>query len=95
MGPAQLQALPPLPQGRTCGCGQPVRMSHLEYLGRGQSVPIYTCAGCGLAYRGATGASPPKPPSRSRKRLPDGGHPDNPVLDPGLAAALKNLLDRG
>jgi hypothetical protein len=95
LGPAQLQALPPVPPGRRCGCGQPVRSSHLEYLGRGQSVSIYICAGCGLAYRGAAGATAPKPAPRSRKPLPDGGHPENPVLDPGLAATLKELLDRG
>ena len=95
MGPTQLQALPALPPTRRCGCGQQVRSSHLEYLGRGQSVPIYTCGGCGLAYRGSPGSGAQKTLPRSRKPLPDGGHPENPVLDPTLAARLRELLDQG
>ena len=95
MGPAQLQALPVLPPTRVCTCGNPLALSHVEYLGRGESVPIHRCRGCGLLYRGAPGAGGRQPPRRSRKPLPDGGHPENPVLASDVADRLRELLDRG
>jgi len=64
----------------------------LEYSGRGQSVAIHICPGCGQAYRAAPPAREDQAQKRSRKPLPDGGPPANPVLDPELAARLRELL---
>ncbi|MDA8330692.1 MAG: hypothetical protein M0027_05700 [Candidatus Dormibacteraeota bacterium] len=91
MGPAELAALPQLPRLGRCRCGQTARRSHLEYLGRGQSVAIHLCPGCGQAYRAAPPAREDRAQKRSRKPLPDGGHPENPVLDPDLAARIREL----
>jgi hypothetical protein len=93
VGPSEFQALPPVPALRLCTCGQRTRWSHLEYLGRGRSAPLYVCAGCGRAYRGGTAeGSSQKAEARSRKPLPAGGPPDNPVLDEQAAAKLRALL---
>ncbi|MHB1527396.1 MAG: hypothetical protein ACYDEA_06680 [Candidatus Dormibacteria bacterium] len=93
MGPTELQRLPQLPSSRVCPCGGALRWSHLEYLGSGRTLPLYICAACGLAYRGQAGerAAPAAPPRRQRP-MPDGGHPDNPVLDSALAERLRELL---
>ena len=93
MGPSEFQALPPVPALRLCSCGQRTRWSHLQYLGRGRSSPVYICVGCGRSYRGreAEGALE-QVRSKSRKPLPEGGPPDNPVLDEQVAAKLRRLL---
>jgi hypothetical protein len=93
VGPSEFQALPQVPVLRLCTCGQRTRWGHLQYLGRGRSAPVYVCAGCGRAYRGGVAegiASKAEP--RSRKPLPAGGPPDNPVLDERVAAQLRALL---
>ena len=88
MNREQLLQLPLVPRARVCGCGARVGWSHLEYLGAGRSLPVYVCSGCGLGYRG-DGASAPSPsPRRSRKPLPEGGSPDNPVLDSEIARRI-------
>jgi len=92
VGPEQLQRLPQLPDSRLCSCGGRPRWSHLEYVGRGSSIPIYTCPGCGLAYRGRQGSKPPSPARQSRRPLPDEGSPTNPVLGAELAEKLRQLL---
>jgi len=96
MGPTELQRLPELPRLRVCGCGGQLRWSHLEYLGNGRTVPLYICGACGLAYRGRSGERPARESAaRSRRPLPEGGPPDNPVLDAALAARLRELLGDG
>ena len=93
MGPGEFQGLPPVPSGRLCGCGQRTRWSHLQYLGRGRSAPVYVCAGCGLVYRGPEGDRTRQPvASKSRRPLPQEGAPENPVLGEEAAAQLRQLL---
>ncbi|MGC2191681.1 MAG: hypothetical protein WA751_05055 [Candidatus Dormiibacterota bacterium] len=93
MGPGEFQGLPPLPQGRLCSCGQRTRRSHLQYLGRGRSAPVYMCSGCGLVYRGSEGEGARQPaPPKSHRPLPQEGPPENPVLDDEVAAKLRQLL---
>lgn len=91
MGPSQLAKLPPVPAQRGCGCGGRILWSHREYLGSGRTAGIYICSTCGLAYRGG---EPPRSPSpnRGRRPLPDGGSPQNPVLDEEMGERLKRLL---
>ncbi|MFZ0995110.1 MAG: hypothetical protein WAO09_03900 [Candidatus Dormiibacterota bacterium] len=93
MGPSEFETLPLVPALRLCGCGQRTRWSHLQYLGSGRSAPVHVCIGCGRAFRGgAAEESPRKAAPRSRKPLPAGGPPDNPVLDQQVAAKLRALL---
>ena len=93
MGPSEFQALPRVPALRLCTCGQRTRWSHLQYLGRGGSAPVYVCVGCGRAYRGgAAEGSSQKAVPRSRKPLPAGGPPANPVLDEEVAAKLQEMI---
>ncbi len=94
MGPVEFQGLPPIPAQRLCGCGQRIRWSHLQYLGRGRSGPLYVCAGCGLVYRGREEAGALAPAvARKRRPLPEEGPPLNPVLDEEIAAKLRQLLE--
>jgi hypothetical protein len=88
----ELERLPPLPQPRSCSCGGPLRWSHLDYVGGGRSLAIYTCAVCGSAYRGAPGQRQNQPGPRRQRPMPDEGHPHNPVLDPALAEQLRQAL---
>lgn len=94
MEPGEFQGLPPVPAQRLCGCGHRIRWSHLLYLGRGRSAPLYHCAGCGLVYRGSedTGARMPAV-ARKQRPLPEEGPPANPVLDEEIAAKLRQLLE--
>ncbi|MGH7641425.1 MAG: hypothetical protein ACRENX_00130 [Candidatus Dormibacteria bacterium] len=93
VGPGDFQALPAVPAQRRCSCGQPTRWSHLQYLGRGRSAPVYLCAGCGLVYRGneREGGNSPVP-VKSRRPVPEQGPPENPVLGQELAERLRQLL---
>ena len=95
MNREQLLRLPPVPRTRVCGCGGRVGRSHLEYLGAGRSLPVYVCSGCGLGYRGDGPAAPAEPSHRSRKPLPQGGAPDNPVLDPEIARRILGTQEGG
>ncbi len=93
MGPSEFQGLPPVPPQRLCSCGQRTRWSHLQYLGKGRSAPVYVCAGCGLAYRGREGEGARQPTASQRQRpLPQEGPPENPVFDEQVAAKLRQLL---
>lgn len=93
MGPGEFLSLPPVPPQRVCSCGQRTRWSHLQYLGRGRSAPLYVCAGCGLVYRGREDdGRRESAASKSRQPLPQEGPPENPVLDEELAAKLRQLL---
>ena len=84
-----------MPRTRVCSCGSRVGWSHLEYLGSGRSLAIFRCAACGLAYRGEGAAPAPGSGRQSRKPLPQGGSPENPVLDPEVAERLRHLLGEG
>lgn len=95
MGPTELQQLPELPGPRVCACGGQLRRSHLEYLGSGRNLPIYTCSACGLAYRGRSGERLAPTGARRNRPMPDGGHPANPVIDPALADRLHELMGDG
>jgi len=91
--PGEFETLPLVPALRVCSCGQRTRWSHLQYVGKGRSAAVYICVGCGRAFRGgAAEASARKSEPRSRKPLPTGGPPDNPVLDQEVAAKLRALL---
>jgi hypothetical protein len=93
VGPSDFLRLSEVTPQRICGCGQRVRWSHLQYLGKGRSAPVYVCSGCGLAYRGHDAeAAQERPASRSKRPLPDQGPPDNPVIDEDVAARLRELF---
>ena len=91
----QLLQLPPVPRERVCRCGARVGRSHLEYLGGGRSQPVYVCSGCGLGYRGDGPTAPAASSHRSRKPLPEGGSPENPVLDPEIARRILGRKEGG
>lgn len=88
----QLLGLPPLPEGRVCACGGRLLWSHREYLGSGRTLGVYLCSSCGLAYRGGSGPPAGAGGRRSSKPLPDGGSPENPVLDPEVGERLRRML---
>ncbi len=98
MTPADLARLVRLPEPRTCVCGGAIGWSHTAYAGHGESVGVYTCRHCGLAYRGPLRAR--RDPGRGRRHLPaaaeaPGGPPENPVLDAATAERLRALLQDG
>ncbi|MHB1522886.1 MAG: hypothetical protein ACYCS9_05040 [Candidatus Dormibacteria bacterium] len=95
MNREQLLQLPPVPRERVCRCGARVGRSHLEYLGGGRSLPVYVCSGCGLGYRGDGPTAPAASSHRSRKPLPEGGSPENPVLDPEIARRILGRKEGG
>lgn len=80
------------PAGVRCPrCGATMRLSHLEYAGRGLEAPVRRCPACGEVVRGAARAkqSPSANRSSRRARAPvDEGPPANPVLDPETARRL-------
>ena len=92
MRAGNLERLPPLPEPRSCACGGSLRWSHLEYVGAGRNLAIYTCSLCGSAYRAAPPQRQQQPGTRRQRPMPDGGHPDNPVLDSSLAERLRESL---
>jgi len=77
-------------------CGGELRFSHREYAGRGRSVAILRCIACGGLVRGELGEDSRRspPPSSRRRPMPDGGHPDNYVLDAETADRLLRSLDQ-
>jgi hypothetical protein len=80
---------PPCPS-----CGGELRFSHREYAGGGRSTAVLRCRSCGGAVRGRTADDRERPRSGSgRKRpLPEGGQPDNYVLDAETAERLRRSL---
>jgi hypothetical protein len=97
MRKSEALALTALPRGSGCSlCGAPVRFSHTEYLGRGETLAMLRCSACGAQFRGAlresaaADAEARRPTRRGRERsLPDGGAPDNPVIDSTTAELLR------
>lgn len=89
--------LDPLPGSRRCACGGELRRSHVAYVGRGESVTVMVCRGCGRAYRGATrqAGADDSPSRRSRRPLPAEGPPDNPVIDAETARRLREHFGEG
>ena len=82
---------------RTCPlCGGELRLSHREYLGGRRSVRVLRCAGCGNQIRGEPqedDARPRAQPPPRRRPLPEGGQPDNFVLDDATADRLRQMLE--
>lgn len=80
---------PPRPCPR---CGAPLRTSHREYAGGGNSTLVLRCAACGHTLSGSTRSDAEREVrnrGRSRKHRPvDEGPPTNPVIDPELARRL-------
>ncbi len=76
-------------------CGGELRFSHREYLGGHRSARVLRCRACGAQVRGEAqdddSRSRPALPARKRP-LPDGGQPDNFVLDPDTAEMLRQAL---
>jgi len=89
-----VQRLDPLPRSRRCtACGEHLRFSHLAYVGHGEAVAVHVCR-CGLGFRGAARHQEKSEPGldrqrRSRRPLPEGGSPDNPVIDEATARLLR------
>ena len=94
-----VERLDPLPGARRCpGCGGELRFSHLAYVGRGEGVPVHVCRRCGLAYRGAPrhredSEARRENARRHRRPLPEGGPPENPVIDGATARLLRERLE--
>lgn len=67
-----------------------MRRSHVAYLGRGEEATVYRCESCGVTEQG-----PPRERAaggrvqRRQRPLPDGGSPDNPVIDGETARLLR------
>jgi len=78
-------------------CGGELRSSHREYLGGGRSLRVRRCRACGAQVKGEPEDDSTRPRSQPqtsarRRPLPDGGHPDNFVLDSDTAERLRQLL---
>jgi hypothetical protein len=79
-----------------------MRRSHVAYLGRGQEATVHRCESCGATEQGpprerAAGGATSTPAAgrgggsarRRQRPLPDGGSPDNPVIDGETARLLR------
>jgi hypothetical protein len=77
-----------------------MRRSHIAYLGRGSEATVYRCTVCGTVEQGPPqdrgeaqrqrGEGDRRAGRRGRERpLPDGGSPDNPVIDSDMARLLR------
>ena len=79
-------------------CGGELRLSHREYLGGRRSVRVLSCVGCGSQVRGEPqddDARPRAQPPPRRRPLPEGGQPDNFVIDDATAERLRQMLEGG
>jgi hypothetical protein len=76
-------------------CGGQLHFSHREYAGAGRSVAVLRCGGCCGVIRGEArdDRGRPGPVPRHRRELPEGGQPDNYVLDPTTADRLLRALE--
>jgi hypothetical protein len=77
-------------------CGGELRLSHREYVGGRRSVRVLRCVGCGSQVRGEPqddDARPRAQPPPRRRPLPEGGQPDNFVLDDVTAERLRQMLE--
>jgi hypothetical protein len=77
-------------------CGGELRLSHREYVGGRRSVRVLRCVGCGSQVRGEPqddDARPRTQPPSRRRPLPEGGQPDNFVLDDVTAERLRQMLE--
>ena len=75
-------------------CGGELRFSHREYAGSGRSVAVLRCRICGGVVRGQAGTDRDRPGQTTGRRrpMPEGGQPDNFVLDPAIADRLLRSL---
>jgi uncharacterized protein with PIN domain len=78
------------PRRRCPSCGAELRFSHREYAGKGASAAVLRCTGCGEVIRDSARESVQAPQRHTSKRHRelDAGPPENPVIDPELAARL-------
>jgi uncharacterized protein with PIN domain len=78
------------PRRRCARCGGEVRFSHREYAGRGTSAAVLRCVACGEVVRDAAREAPQATQRHRSKHHRDleAGPPENPVLDPTIAARL-------
>ncbi|HEX6538195.1 MAG TPA: hypothetical protein VF155_03335 [Candidatus Dormibacteraeota bacterium] len=80
------------PSGFRCPrCGAAMRLSHVEYAGRGLEAAVRQCPACGEVARGAPRERQARSARRAsrRARAPlDEGPPVNPVIDPETARRL-------
>ena len=92
MSDAPVQGGPRCPR-----CGTALRLSHVEYAGRGLEAPVRRCPGCGEVIRGGPRPRRAPDPTRSRRRHApvDEGPPANPVLDPEVARRLLGSSETG
>jgi hypothetical protein len=77
-------------------CGGELCFSHREYLGGRRSARVLRCRACGAQVRGEPQDDDSRPrsqPPARRRPLPEGGQPDNFVLDPDTAARLRQMLE--
>jgi hypothetical protein len=77
-------------------CGGELRLSHREYVGGRRSVRVLRCVGCGSQVRGEPqddDARPRAQPPPRRRPIPEGGQPDNFVLDDVTAERLRQMLE--
>jgi ribosomal protein L37AE/L43A len=76
-------------------CGGELRSSHREYAGSRRSVDVMVCRSCGTQLRGEAreDADRPRALRRTPRPLPAEGPPDNFVLDPSAAEALRQALE--
>ncbi|MGA8016243.1 MAG: hypothetical protein WCB85_10035 [Candidatus Dormiibacterota bacterium] len=75
-------------------CGGELRFSHREYAGSGRSASVLRCRACGGVVRGEQRSDRDRPGQTTGRRrpMPEGGQPDNFVLDPGTADRLLRSL---
>jgi hypothetical protein len=102
-GAAEVSSDTPLPrpvterEPRVCPlCGGALRLSHREYVGGRRSVRVLRCKACGAQVRGEPqdDDARPRPALPARRRpLPDGGHPENFVIDEATAEHLRQMLE--
>lgn len=82
-------------------CGSGLRRSHVAYLGGNREAVVYRCDSCGTTQQGPAmnraervaaeqvrGGGAAAGTRRRPRPLPDGGAPDNPVIDSDLARLL-------
>jgi hypothetical protein len=86
---------------RTCRvCGGALRRSHVAYLGGNREAVVHRCEVCGTTTQGPAlsrdeRVSAEQVRGSRRRPLPDGGAPDNPVIDSDLARLLRERLGGG
>jgi hypothetical protein len=100
MAAAEASGASGAPPRRSCAvCGGAMRRSHVAYLGGNREAVVHRCEVCGVTSQGPAQERAPRAAagreSRRRRPLPDGGAPDNPVIDGDLARLLRERFGDG